>query len=272
MPGQLAGITLLLVGFLIGAIPWGYFAGRLALGIDLRSVGSGGTGATNVLRTLGARASIAVAVLDVLKGVLPVAIARFAHFDPPWTAAAGVVAVVGHCWSPFIGFKGGKGVATGAGAAMALFPQVLLVLPMMALIVWRTRFVSLGSLVAAWLAVLLAFAFAAAGQLDWPSAIAILAISAIITLRHEGNIRRLLAGTERRLRRNHFRRAWVTASHLHIHSETSAARTKPSKPFHRASSDMASSPKFRGPWSNLPRDWWDRQDGARSRPPALKYR
>jgi len=187
-----------ILAFFVGAIPWGYLAGKATRGIDLRNVGSGGTGATNVLRTLGAKASVVVAILDILKGLLPVVSARIAGFDTTWTAAVAVATVVGHCWSPFIGFKGGKGVATGAGAAVALFPQVLLVLPVMALIVRATRFVSLGSLVAAWLASILAVVFAATGQLDWPSALGILAISAIITLRHEGNIRRLLAGTERR--------------------------------------------------------------------------
>ena len=199
MPGQAAGIVLVVLAFLVGAVPWGYLAGKSARGIDLRNVGSGGTGATNVLRTLGAKASAAVAILDLLKGLLPVVLARVANFDSTWTAAAAVAAVVGHCWSPFIAFKGGKGVATGAGAAVGLFPQVLLVLPVMALIVRTTRFVSLGSLVAAWFGALLATAFAAARQLDWSATLAILAISAIITLRHEGNIRRLLAGTERRI-------------------------------------------------------------------------
>jgi acyl phosphate:glycerol-3-phosphate acyltransferase len=199
VPGQMAGIVLVVLAFLVGAVPWGYLAGKVARDIDLRGVGSGGTGATNVLRALGARAAATVAILDVSKGFLPVVFARMTNFDSAWTAAAAVAAVAGHCWSPFIAFKGGKGVATGAGAAVGLFPQVLLVLPVMALIVRTTRFVSLGSLVAAWLGALLAMAFAAAGQLELPATLAILAISAIITLRHEGNIRRLLAGTERRI-------------------------------------------------------------------------
>jgi len=114
-------------------------------------------------------------------------------------ATAAVAAVAGHCWSPFIGFKGGKGVATGAGAAIALFPQVLLIVPIMAVVVWTTKYVSLGSLTAAGLATLLAVGYAAAGMLDWSTAIAILAISLIITIRHEGNIRRLLNGSERRI-------------------------------------------------------------------------
>ena len=199
MPGPLAGIALVVTSFLIGSIPWGYVAGKASGGIDLRTVGSGGTGATNVLRTLGARASVVVAVLDILKGVLPVVFATAVGFDAAWVATAAVAAVAGHCWSPFIGFKGGKGVATGAGAAIALFPQVLLIVPIMAVVVWTTKYVSLGSLTAAGLATLLAVGYAAAGMLDWSTAIAILAISLIITIRHEGNIRRLLNGSERRI-------------------------------------------------------------------------
>lgn len=199
MPGPLAGIALVIASFLIGAIPWGYVAGKASRGIDLRTVGSGGTGATNVLRTLGLRASAVVALLDILKGVLPVVFARAAGFDAAWVATAAVAAVAGHCWSPFIGFKGGKGVATGAGAAIALFPQVLLIVPVMALVVWTTKYVSLGSLTAAGLAALLAVVYATGGMLDWSSAVAILTIAGIIAIRHEGNIRRLLSGSERRI-------------------------------------------------------------------------
>ena len=199
MPGPLAGIALLIASFLIGAIPWGYVAGKASRGIDLRTVGSGGTGATNVLRTLGGRASALVALLDILKGLLPVIVARAAGFDAAWVATAAVATVAGHCWSPFIGFKGGKGVATGAGAAIGLFPQIVLIVPVMGLVVWTTKYVSLGSLTAAALGALLAVAYAGAGMLDWAFAIAILVISGIITIRHEGNIRRLLNGSERRI-------------------------------------------------------------------------
>ena len=199
MPGPLAGLALVIASFLIGAIPWGFVAGKASRGIDLRTVGSGGTGATNVLRTLGPRASALVAVLDILKGVLPVVFAGAVGFHGPWVAAAAVAAVAGHCWSPFIGFKGGKGVATGAGAAIALFPQALLIVPVMALVVWTTKYVSLGSLTAAGLAALLAVACAAAGILEWASAAAILGIAGIIAIRHEGNIRRLWNGNERRI-------------------------------------------------------------------------
>jgi acyl phosphate:glycerol-3-phosphate acyltransferase len=199
VPGPAAGMLLVATSFLAGAIPWGYLAGRLTRGVDLRTIGSGGTGATNVLRALGARASAVVVVLDFLKGLLPVLLAKMNGFPPAWIAAAAVAAVAGHCWSPFIGFKGGKGMATGAGAVIALFPPALAALPVMAIIVWKTRFVSLGSLVSAGVAILLAILFTLTGHLDQSAAIAVFAIALIIYVRHHENIRRLRLGTERRI-------------------------------------------------------------------------
>ena len=195
----MTGPLLVLVGLLAGSIPFGYLAGRSLQGIDLRTVGSGGTGATNVLRTLGKKASATVLLLDFLKGLLPVLAARWVGVDDWWVAAVAVATVVGHCWSPFIGFRGGKGMATGGGAAIALFPPVLLVVPLILLIIWRTRYVSLGSLIGAGLAALLAVGFAAAGQLSWASAAAIAIIAAIIVFRHRENIDRLRRGVERKL-------------------------------------------------------------------------
>jgi glycerol-3-phosphate acyltransferase PlsY len=194
----MTGPLLVLIGLLAGSIPFGYLAGRSLQGIDLRTVGSGGTGATNVLRTLGKKASAAVLILDFLKGLLPVLAARWLGLDAWWVAAAAVATVVGHCWSPFIGFKGGKGVATGGGAAIALFPPVLLVVPVILLIIWQSRYVSLGSLIGAGLAVILAVAFALAGQLPWAFVVAIAAIAAVIVFRHRENIDRLRKGSERK--------------------------------------------------------------------------
>ena len=151
------------------------------------------------MRTLGPRLSALVFVLDFAKGLLPVLVAKWLGFAPEWVAAAAIAAVVGHCWSPFIGFKGGKGMATGAGAAIALYPPVLVVLPVMAVVVWTTRYVSLGSLVATGLAALLAATLALTSRLDPSTAFAIVVIAAIIFIRHEANIRRLLSGTERRI-------------------------------------------------------------------------
>lgn len=193
------GLLMVLIGLLAGSIPFGFLAGRSMQGIDLRTVGSGGTGATNVLRTLGKKASATVLILDFLKGLVPVLAARWLGIGEWWVAAVAVATVIGHCWSPFIGFKGGKGVATGGGAAIALFPPVLLVVPVILLIIWRTRYVSLGSLVGAGLAVVLAVAFAIAGPLPWAFAVAIAAIAAIIVFRHRENIDRLRTGSERKL-------------------------------------------------------------------------
>jgi glycerol-3-phosphate acyltransferase PlsY len=194
-----AGSILVVLSFVLGAIPWGYIAGQVTRGIDLRTVGSGGTGATNVLRTLGKPASALVLLLDVVKGLSPVLIARWLGFDPGWVAAAAVAAVAGHCWSPFIGFRGGKGVATSAGAGIALFPWALLALPVMAAVVAATRYVSLGSLTATAFATLLAIGFAATGRVDWSVPVALLAMTAIVFFRHRENIARLRSGTERRL-------------------------------------------------------------------------
>jgi glycerol-3-phosphate acyltransferase PlsY len=195
----MTGPLLVLIGLLAGSIPFGYLAGRLLQGIDLRNIGSGGTGATNVLRTLGKKASAAVLILDFLKGLLPVLAARWMDAGDWWIAAVAIATVVGHCWSPFIAFRGGKGVATGGGAAIALFPPVLLVVPVVLLIIWQSRYVSLGSLIGAGLAVVLAAVAAATGQLAWASVAAIAVIAAIIVFRHRDNIDRLRSGSERQL-------------------------------------------------------------------------
>jgi acyl phosphate:glycerol-3-phosphate acyltransferase len=197
--GPVAGLAMVVAAFLLGAIPWGYVAGRVTKGIDVRQVGSGGTGATNVLRTLGKTASAIVLLLDVAKGVIPVLAGKYLALPPWWVAAVAVAAVAGHCWSPFIGFQGGKGMATGAGATIAIMPQALAILPIFALVVWTTRYVSLGSVAASLLAPLLAVVLAATGSVDWASTVGICAIGAIIVIRHRGNIDRLWHKTERRL-------------------------------------------------------------------------
>jgi glycerol-3-phosphate acyltransferase PlsY len=196
--GAPAGIALVVVAYLVGGIPWGVVLGRLFQQTDIRRHGSGGTGATNALRVLGWRISVAVLILDFLKGFLPVIVARRLGFDDWWAAATGVAAVVGHCWSPYIGFKGGKGMATGAGAATALYPAVLIAAPLVVLIVAVTRYVSLASLTVSVVAGLALIALAAAGQAAWSVAAAVAVIAAIIVYKHESNIRRLLAGTENR--------------------------------------------------------------------------
>lgn len=190
------GIVLVVAAYALGAIPWGVVLGRAFAGVDVRNYGSKSIGATNALRVLGRKYSIAVLVLDMLKGVLPVVIGRMAGL-PDWSIGlAALVAVIGHCWSPYIGFTGGKGVATGGGAGVALFPWLLLLVPVIVVIVLTTRYVSLASIVTVTLASVISVATASAGHLPWSWAIAIVLMSAIIVQRHHANIARLRAGTE----------------------------------------------------------------------------
>lgn len=197
--GFLAGGALIVASYAAGAVPWGVVLGRLFQNTDLREHGSGATGTTNAYRVLGWRISAAVLTLDFLKGLLPVLVGRWLGASDWLLAAVAVATVVGHCWSPFIRFDGGKGVATGAGAAAGLFPWVLLVLPLMVAIVAVTRYVSLASLVGSVLAAVGITASAALGGAAWATAVGISAMVVVIVVQHRGNIRRLLAGNERRL-------------------------------------------------------------------------
>lgn len=184
--------------YLSGSVPWGVVLGKLLKGVDIRQYGSGNTGATNSMRVLGWRIAIVVGVLDLLKGLLPILVARWLD-ALEWTVALmAVAATVGHCWSPFMKFKGGKGMATGGGAAIGLLPWLLTMLPLMIIIVLITRFVSLASLIATITGTTIAFIFAATTDFPWLWATAVGVISSIIIGKHWGNILRLLSGTERR--------------------------------------------------------------------------
>ncbi len=198
MADTAVAILMVLVGYASGAVPWGVVLGRLVGRIDLRSHGSQSIGATNALRLLGWRVSLAVFLLDFAKGFIPVVIAQLLGFDGWWVAAVGVAAVVGHCWSPLIGFRGGKGMATGAGSAAGMFPWVLLVFPLMAIIVALTRYVSLASIVGSVVVSVVLVVLGIFGFVTWSVTLAVVTITTIILLKHEGNIRRLLSGTERR--------------------------------------------------------------------------
>lgn len=192
------------VGYLLGAIPFGLIVGRLTKGIDLREYGSHRTGATNALRTLGTRAAATVFVLDVAKGVAAVALARLLFADDPlveWAACiGGLAAIVGHNWSVFIGFTGGRGVATSAGAlgAMSILAVVILA-PIVAIVIWRSRFVSLGSISGALGAPIITAALAIIGAATVPAIAYALASGLLVTSAHADNIGRLRAGTERRI-------------------------------------------------------------------------
>lgn len=182
------------IAYLIGAIPFGLILTRLAGAGDVRRIGSGNIGATNVLRTGRKGLALGTLVLDIAKGALPVWLA-FRHFGPDMAVAAGLGAVLGHCFPVWLKFRGGKGVATAAGVMLALTPLVaLLAIVVFAVIVAATRYVSLGSIVAA----------VAAGPLAYwlgyfqPFEL-YLALALVIVLKHAGNIRRLVTGQESKL-------------------------------------------------------------------------
>jgi len=189
----------LLAAYLLGATPTSYVAGRLAKGIDLRQHGSKNLGATNVYRLLGWRWAIPVGLIDIAKGAIPVALfGRWAQGAPGFPVFLGLAAVLGHIFSPYVGFKGGKGVATAAGMFLALAPfAVLIALPVWAVCLWATGYVSLSSIVVAGVFPVLVLLTPHAGP---PAVIASIGLAALIVYSHRGNIRRLLAGTENRFR------------------------------------------------------------------------
>lgn len=183
--------------YLIGAVPWGLVLGKIN-GVDVRQHGSGGTGATNTLRLLGWKVALSVFVLDFAKGLLPVLAMRWLEASHWAVALVALATVAGHCWSPFIGFKGGKGMATGGGAAVGLAWWLGLLLLPMIVIVALTRYVSLASLIAAVVGPLIALGVSWQGDLPWSWSIGVCAIASIIVYQHRSNISRLMSGTERK--------------------------------------------------------------------------
>lgn len=205
MSGVLGGAALVLLGYLLGAIPYGLIVGRLAGGVDLRRYGSGRTGATNALRTIGAKGAALVFVLDFAKGLVAVLLVRWLWGGDPalteWIAgAAGFASIVGHVWSVFIRFTGGRGVATSTGGLVGMAPWSLLVLaPVVVLVIWRSRYVSLGSVSGALLAPLVVAILFLAELASGAAIVYALASGVLVTLAHADNIARLRAGTERKL-------------------------------------------------------------------------
>src|SRR5579872_1469754 len=188
-------IAALAVAYLLGAIPFGYLLVRWKTGRDVRAAGSGNIGATNVLRTTGRAAGVATLLLDIAKGYLAVWIAgRLTADNVWWTSAAALAVMAGHAFPVFLGFKGGKAVASFVGAFLRLTPIPLAaVLAVFLITVAVTRHISVGSIVGAAtfpLAVWLILHPA------WPVVIAALIAGIFVVYRHKENIRRLHAGTE----------------------------------------------------------------------------
>jgi acyl phosphate:glycerol-3-phosphate acyltransferase len=183
------------IAYLVGSVPFAFVLARRR-GIDLRRVGSGNVGASNVLRTSGVRNAVAAMCLDGAKGCMAVMVAQRLTGGEATPVAAGVASIIGHIYPVWLGFRGGKGVATATGVFAVLAPLALAIASSVFLLaVWVTRYISVGSLAAA---ITLAVATAASGA---PAVVAAGALvsALIIVHRHRANLARLVAGTERRV-------------------------------------------------------------------------
>jgi glycerol-3-phosphate acyltransferase PlsY len=188
-------IAVVAFGYFAGSIPFAFLLARRR-GIDLRQAGSGNVGAANVLRTSGVATGVLALGLDAAKGALAVLVAQRLSGEPATPVAGGVASIIGHVYPVWLGFRGGKGVATAGGVFVVLTPfAVAIATAVLALAIWVNRYISVGSMAAA---VTLAVTAAA---LDVPAAVSVGAIiaAAIVIHRHRTNLTRLLAGTERRV-------------------------------------------------------------------------
>lgn len=194
MTGYLVTIVL---GYLIGSMPWGLIVGFIWLRRDIRESGSGKTGTTNVLRTAGRFPAALVAVLDIAKGAVPALVGRLV-FDNDGAAAAGAgAAVVGHIWPVFAGFRGGRGVASTYGGVLGLAPLISLGFPVIgAILILASRTVSVMSVVGVPVCALLIAVAAALGWTQWEYAAFAFFATALVEYKHIPNIQRLRAGTE----------------------------------------------------------------------------
>ena len=188
--------------YLVGGIPFGFLIGK-ARGVDVRTVGSKNIGATNVFRTVGKKWGLVAFVCDVLKGLVPTLLAKRFAADPSWLPlAVGVACVVGHMLTPYMKFKGGKGVATAFGMLIGLVPALVgVAFALFALVFACSHFISLGSIsAAAFLMVAVWFPrLGTEGRANLPQCILVSAIAAFVIFKHRANIGRLLSGTESKI-------------------------------------------------------------------------
>ncbi len=206
MSGMIISLLLIaVIGYLWGSIPSGYWMGKLLRGkdFDIRDYGSKKTGATNVRRTLGNGPAAIVLIIDLSKGIGPALLARFvpALNGAGWgIMVAGITALLGHCYPIFIGFRGGRGVMTGAGATLVMSPLIFLIAAVVAIgTIAISRYVSLGSILGAVSIIVCGIIFRILGWVTTPEVIFLVAGPAFVILLHYDNIGRLLAGKERKL-------------------------------------------------------------------------
>ncbi len=184
------------VGYLLGSIPFAYLLARRHRGIDLRVAGSGNVGAANLLRNTTKKIGVSAMALDVGKGIASVLVARQIDPGTAGPAVAGIAAVLGHIYPVWLGFRGGKGVATTCGVFSVLAPQATAIATLVFLaLVWWTRYISLGSVAGSVILAPLAYLYGAPEV----TVMAAIIVAAIIVHRHRSNLRRVFAGIERRL-------------------------------------------------------------------------
>jgi len=190
-------LLLLFLGYVFGSFPSGYLAGRIAKGIDIRTLGSGSTGATNVLRHIGKRAAITVFLIDVFKGIIPILLAKFLLLNDSWQVAIGLSALIGHIWPVWLNWRGGKAVATGLGIFLGLSWQVgLATLGIFILMITLFRIVSLASVSAALSLPLIMFISFKTSSISIPFLIISILAMTLVIWRHRENILRLLKREE----------------------------------------------------------------------------
>jgi acyl phosphate:glycerol-3-phosphate acyltransferase len=199
------GALWLVAAYLLGSVPFGVVVSRALSGVDPRTVGSGNIGASNVTRSAGKGAGALTLILDAAKAAVPMALARWLlprlgaspGAAEAWSAAVGLSAFAGHLWPVWLGFQGGKGVATGLGVFLVLAPMpALLALAAFAVALGATRIAAVGSLAGVAVCTIGTFmVHGAASAVPWAG----LVVSALVVWRHRGNIQRLLQGTENRV-------------------------------------------------------------------------
>lgn len=192
-------VLAIVIGYIFGSIPSGLVLVKMACGIDIREYGSKNIGTTNVFRTVGARMASIVLVADVFKGVLAVLLVRYLlESNLQLELLTAIAALLGHNYSIFLGFKGGRGVATGLGLILLFMPDVCIFsFTVWLVLVFVTRYVSLGSIVGAFITPIVAY------MRGYPAELVLFALAAcvFVIVRHYENMKRLIAGTETKIKK-----------------------------------------------------------------------
>ncbi|MCK4957560.1 MAG: glycerol-3-phosphate 1-O-acyltransferase PlsY [Candidatus Cloacimonetes bacterium] len=198
---MLLKISFIIVAYIMGSIPTSYILGKKFKGIDIRNFGSGNVGATNALRILGTKYGVISMILDMAKGAIPVFAAKFLGYSDIWLILIALTAILGHIFTIFLKFKGGKGVATSAGVFIALAPSAIgIALLVFIIVVWISKYVSLGSILAASTLFAVELIINIRNGFQQKEILTLITIVALfIIIKHKANIKRLIAGNENKI-------------------------------------------------------------------------